>query len=98
LAPRLAKSLDWPDAQEIGQEIQQMTQPQPQPQDPRIELDMAKGQLDLQGKQLDNQGKVIELQGRQQGMVMQGQEGDQRMYQIAQRAVVDVLRQLRAGR
>jgi len=94
LVPRIAKNLDWPDSQEIAEEVKQMTQPQQPPPDPRIELDMAKGKLDLQGKQLDNQGKVIDLQSKQQAVMQDGADGEQRMAQIAQAVVMGTLRQL----
>jgi len=94
LIPRIAKSLDWPDAIEISEEIKQLAQPPPQPPDPRIALEMEKGKLDLQGKQLDNQGKVIDIQSKAQQSQQQGEGGDQKMAQIAQAVVVGTLRQL----
>lgn len=101
LIPRIAMNLDWPDAQEIGEEIKKATQPPPpqqQPPDPMMQLEMAKGKMDLQSKQLDIQGKVIELKGKAQEQAQQGQEGDQRTYQIAAKAAMDVLRQVMGGR
>jgi hypothetical protein len=94
LVPRVAKNLDWPDSQEIAEEIKQLTQPQQPPPDPRIQLEMEKGKLDLQGKQLDNQGKVIDIQSRAQANQQAGAEGEQKMAQIAQAVVVGTLRQL----
>ena len=94
LIPRIAKNLDWPDAIEISEEIKQLAQPPPQPPDPRIALEMEKGKLDLQGKQLDNQGKVIDIQSKAQQSQQQGEDGDQKMAQIAQAVVVGTLRQL----
>jgi hypothetical protein len=94
LVPRIARNLDWPEAQEIGEEIKQLTQPQQPPPDPRIALEMEKGKLDLQSKQLDNQGKVIELQSKAQQAQQEGVEGDKKMAAIAQAVVVGTLRQI----
>ena len=81
LLPRIAKNQDWPDAQEIGDEIKAMSQPQgPSPKD---QIDMQKGQLDLQGKQLDLQGKAADIQAKQQ-------DSDQRIANV----VLGILQQV----
>lgn len=93
ILPRVAKNLDWPESDEIANEMQQMNQPQ---QDPKAEVE-------LQGKQLDNQKKQLDLAKGQQDIVMgqmQGQanaqELDQRIYNIATQAVIDALQQMGA--
>lgn len=74
IIPRIAKNLDWPESDAIGQEMQQMMQPQPNP----------KAEIELEGKQLDNARKQQQLQQGQQ-------QDDQRIYQIAQQAMMDML-------
>jgi len=74
--PRIAKNLDWPESDEIAQEMQAMMQPPPP--DP-------KNEVELQGKQLDNATKQARLQ-------QMGGQQDQRTYQIAQQAAMDLLR------
>jgi Skp family chaperone for outer membrane proteins len=79
LIPRIAKNLDWPEAQEIGDEIKQASQPQQAPPDPRIqadiqmkqmdlkakEMDLAGQQMGLKSKEMDLQGKAMDIQGKQ---------------------------------
>lgn len=106
LAPRIAKAQDWPDAQEIGDEIKAMMQPQPpqpppppQPS-PKDMLDVEKGKLDLQMKGMDLEGKKMDLDGKamqQQQSMIGNQQHIQLMYQIAQKAVIDTLQQLQGG-
>jgi hypothetical protein len=79
LIPRIAKNLDWPEAQEIGDEIKQASQPQQAPQDPRIQADMQMKQMDLKAKEMDLAGqqmglksKEMDLQGK--AMDMQGKQ------------------------
>jgi len=89
IMPRIAKNLDWPESDEIAQEMQQMNQPQ-QPS-PKDQMDIQKGQLDLQGKQLDNAKKQMEVQ--KEGIDVQQQNAEM-TYKIATQAVSDVLRQI----
>jgi len=87
IAPRLAKVLDWPEAQEIAAELQQILQPG---QDPNAEAEAQKTQLDLEGKQLVNQQRTLNLVKELQG-------AKEQMYQVAQQAVADTLRQILSG-
>ena len=77
IAPRLAKLLDWDQADEIGEELQQVLgappeggeggeQPPPEP-DPGAVLDVEDKVLRNQGKELDNAKKEQDLaEGRQE--------------------------------
>lgn len=86
--PRIAKNLDWPDADDVAEEIKAMAQPQQPPQpSPKDMMDLEKGKLDLQGKQMDIQGKAQDLQAKQT-------DQQQQMFNIAQQATIGVLRQL----
>jgi hypothetical protein len=87
IMPRLAKNLDWPEAQEIAEELKALFQPQQQQPDPRQEMAMAKGEQDIIGKQLDNQRKQMQMEGA-------SSEADQRTYQIATQAISDAFRQI----
>ena len=75
LIPRIVKNLDWPEAQEIGDEIQKASQPQQAPPDPRIQADMQLKQMDLEAKKMDMAGqqmglkaKEMDLQAQQMGL------------------------------
>jgi hypothetical protein len=94
--PRIAKNLDWPEAEEIADELKQIMQPQPPPPDPMRELDM-------QGKALVNAKRQQELeQGprsqelvdakRMQDLTQQVQGNDEKTYQIAQQAIMDAMK------
>lgn len=61
ILPRLAKNLDWPEAEEIAEEMKAMSQPPPQQPDPMAEVT-------LQGKQLDNARKEQQLMQIPQGI------------------------------
>ena len=96
LIPRIAKAQDWPEAQEIGEEIKALMQPQPAqapPPDPRIQLavmkgeqDLKKGQQDLAKGQLDIEGKKIDLakdaQSMQAAQVQNQMQGQQQIAQM----------------
>jgi hypothetical protein len=99
--PRIAKNSDWPDAEDVADEIKAMTQPQQPPPDPRVQIaaqksqiDMQKGQLDLQKGQLDLEGKKLDLQGKAQSIQSEQQDQQQKMLEIAQQATIGVLRQI----
>lgn len=99
LIPELVKNLDWPGAQEIAEMLKQMSQPQGP--DPKQEMELAKGQQELQkgqveieGKQLDNQQKAFEAMKAQVELEMEGAEGDQKTYNIAQMAVLDIMQRM----
>jgi hypothetical protein len=78
LIPRIAKNLDWPEAQEIADEIQAMNQPpEPPPPDPEVGLD-------LEGKALDNEKKKRDLS-------QMDDEMQAKIMQIAQIAVAEAL-------
>jgi hypothetical protein len=94
--PRIAKNLDWPEAEEIADELKQIMQPQQPPPDPMRELDM-------QGKALVNAKRQQELeQGprsqelvdakRMQDLTQQVQGNDEKTYQIAQQAIMDAMK------
>lgn len=88
LVPEIVKNLDWPGAQEIAEKMQAMVQgPQEQGPDPRMQMEMAKGEQEIVGKQLDNQKKQVEMQ-------MAGRDDDERTYEIAQQAISDFLKQM----
>jgi len=59
LIPKIAKNLDWPGSVELGQELQELSKPQPPPPE-----EQAKIQMELQGRQLDLKEKEVELQGK----------------------------------
>jgi hypothetical protein len=87
ILPRLARNMDWPESEEIAEELKALFQPQQQGPDPRQEMMMAKGEQDVIGKQLDNQRKQMQMEGA-------GSEADQRTYQIASQVVADAFRQM----
>jgi len=64
LAPRIAKNMDFPDADEISEEMKALTgggqEQQPNPED---QMKMQKGALDIEGKQLDNTKKKGDIMG-----------------------------------
>ena len=67
LIPRIAKAQDWPEAQEIGEEIKALMQPQAPPQpppDPRIQLAMMKGEQDLKKGQQDLDKGMLDIEGK----------------------------------
>lgn len=79
LVPRLVRMLDFPDAQDIFSEIQQMMQQQSGPS-PEDQMNMQKQQLDLQGKELVNTKRQIDI-----AKDMQEQTGlEQRIGQLEQ--------------
>lgn len=105
ILPRLAKNLDWPEAQEMADEIKQASQPQQAPPDPRIQADMQMKQADIELKKLDLAGKQMDLQGKQLDIQAKAQEtrqaaidgqqnNDQHIYQVASKAIQDALKQL----
>lgn len=89
ILPRIAKNQDWPEADEVAQELQmfnpaaQQGQQQQGP-DPNAQLDLAKGQLDIQSKELD-------IAKKQQDIRAQGMDN---MEQMAQQVTVMTLKQL----
>lgn len=90
LLPRVAKSLDWPDSEEIGEEVQNAINPPPPPPPepgPKDLLDLEKGKLELQGKQID-------LETKKQEAALKGQEGMQMVQQVAAETVMQVLQQI----
>lgn len=95
LVPRIARNLDWPDAEEIGDEIKQATQPPPQQgPSPKDQLDLAKGQQDLQKGDIELKGKQLDLVGKAQEIRKDMTDQQQQMAQIAQQVVFGTLRQL----
>ena len=115
LVPRLAKTSDWPEMDEIGDELKQLFQPpkpEKTPPDPRIELAQQKGQIDLQKGQMDIQKKEMELEHTKlkgeldiqekgleivkdaQQIASSENDDSEKMYEIAQKAVVDVLKRV----
>jgi len=60
--PKVVKHLDWEEADDLAEELQQMNQPQ-QPS-PEQQAELEKTKLDIQGKQLDNQKTQIEIMGK----------------------------------
>lgn len=63
LLPEIAKNLDWPGAQELGEKLQQAMQPPPPPPNPMAELEM-------QGKAIENQGKQVDIKKTQHDIAM----------------------------
>ena len=87
ILPRLAKNLDWPEADEISKELEAIFKPQQPQQTPEEQMDMQKKQLDIEGKTLVN--------AQRKNDIMQDAENQQQMmYQIASQAVADTLRSL----
>lgn len=95
LVPRIAKNLDWPEADEIGDELKAVFQPpQPQGPTPKDQLDMAKGKMELQKGQMDIEGKRIDLAGKAQTLQAGQVDQQQAMAQIAQQVVLGTLKQI----
>lgn len=87
IIPRVAKNLDWPESDQIAEEMRAMMQPQPNPEQ---QMALTKDQLDIEGKQLVNAK-------RQQDLAQDTIQHDQKMYEIAMQAISDTLRQLGYG-
>jgi hypothetical protein len=72
IAPRLAKNLDWPESQEIAEELKQVfAPPPPPPPNPEDKIDMRnkvltaeKKELDIEGKQMQNAKDGLEFAER----------------------------------
>jgi hypothetical protein len=76
LLPRIAKNLDWPDAEEIGEELQQVMQPEQPQQDPammqaqqeqmqaQMQLEQQKMQVEQQKTQADIAKGQMDLEGK----------------------------------
>lgn len=66
LLPRIAKNADWPEADEIAEELAQIMNPQAQQPDPAIaQQQQAQMQAEQQKMQFDMQSKQMDLQGKQ---------------------------------
>jgi len=67
LIPKIAQNLDWPGAQELGQQLEQANQPQPPPpeEQAKTEAELQIKQLEVQGKAEDNRGKEIDNHGKE---------------------------------
>jgi hypothetical protein len=74
----VAKNMDWPGAQEIGERLKRMIppqilgeqpqgQPQGEPQDPNEMLKSMKTKADLEGKEIKNRSDFIDLNRKIQG-------------------------------
>jgi hypothetical protein len=87
LAPRIAKNLDFPEADEIAQEMKEMTQPQEPQQDPRAQMMADKHGMDMESKQIDIEKKKLELTKNQNQAMEQ-------MASVAQQVTVNILQQL----
>lgn len=62
IIPRLAKNLDWPEAQEIAEELKQVFAPQQPPQPtPEEKVDFDNKEATLEGKNLLNAKRAIDL-------------------------------------
>lgn len=104
LLPRIAKNLDWPDAEEISQEIQGLMQPQADPavqqaqqaqmqlEQQKMGLEQQKMQVDMAKAQLDLEGKKLDLEAK--AMEMQKNNDDERI----QALIIETLQQLGLGR
>lgn len=72
LLPRIAKNADWPEADEIAEELQQIMNPKQPQVDPAIaqqqqavmQAEQQKMQFDMQSKQIDMQGKVAGMEAQ----------------------------------
>lgn len=88
IAPRLAKNLDWPEADEIAEEMQKMVQgPKDTPPDPRPQMMAEKHQLDMESKGMDIEKKKVEF-SKSQDQAMQ------QMASVAQQVTIMTLQQL----
>jgi hypothetical protein len=94
LMPRIAKNADWPEADDIAEDIQKMSQPQQQGPSPDEQLKLAKGKQDLSKGDLDIKGKQLDLAKSAQELQASQSDNDVRTAQIAQQATINVLRQL----
>jgi len=74
--PRIAKNLDWPEAQDIAAEIKQVAAG-PQGPTPEEKLAQAKDQLEVEGKTLVNAKRKLDL-------AQETGEIDQKMAKIAE--------------
>ena len=94
LIPRIAKSLDWPDADEVGEEMKAIGQDKgPSPAD---QIKVAKGEMDIKKVEMDIANKQADMEKKKQDMAIGQDEQKKMMYEIASVAAVDVLRQLGA--
>lgn len=74
LMPDIAKNLDWPGAQELGQKLQETSKPKGPPPELQAKLELekikgqtlqAKAQADIQGKQVDLEAKKADFKAKQ---------------------------------
>jgi hypothetical protein len=88
IVPRLAKNLDIPEADEIAEEMKQLTKPpDPPPEpppDPKMQMAVEKHVVDMDNKSLDVQKKRSELNNMQQ-------ENMQQMASLAQQVTINTL-------
>jgi hypothetical protein len=89
MLPRIAKNLDWPEAEEISQELQQVMQPQ-QP-DPamiqaqqqqaqaQMQLEQQKMQVEMAKAQMDLEGKKMDLEGKRMDIESKQMDARQNM-------------------
>jgi hypothetical protein len=61
LAPRIAKNQDWPESDDIGDELKQIFTPQPPQASPHEQLALQKGQIELQKGEIELNKSRIEL-------------------------------------
>jgi len=76
IIPRIAKNLDWPEADEIAEEMTAMSQPQQGP-DPAMQMaemkmqqDQARGQIDMAKAQMDMEIKKMDFQIKQMDLMI----------------------------
>ena len=63
LIPKIAKNLDWPGAEGLGDELKEIAQPQPNPEEQaRIKAEVDKLALEVEAKKIDFQIKQIGLE------------------------------------
>lgn len=92
LIPRIAKSLDWPDSDEVGEELRALNQPQePSPED---QMKVEKGKMDIESKKMDIASKQADIDKKKQEMAQSGQDQKKMIYEIATVAVIDALKQI----
>ena len=94
LVPRIAKNLDWPGADDLGDEMMAMSQGGPSPKD---QIAMEKGKIDLEKANVMLEKEKVDLAAKQQELQAQQGNDVEIMYQVAQQAALDVLRRLAIG-
>ena len=88
LAPEIARSMDWPNADKIAEKLEAALDPQPQGLPPEIQEQMQQGMELIQQLQQENQALKSQVQSKQGDVALKGQEMQQNAA-TAQREAAD---------